>query len=269
MEDRGEGDVTEVPTVFSRPPGQGLCLNLDRSEVLRGPRCGVEQVQSAGARTVVQVGAGLSEHGERATVGSLPQFHDVPVAEHRRSDDLAAAQVEQAQPGTRFALTDDNGVVAVLGAARVLLGGLVLGEQSDQVGISERQVVDDTRAPVSHRDHHAVGGGEPVHLRSATLGAVGQEVQRARVRGPAGPGLRRDVGGHPTPHTVAFDVGQPECGVEMVTDPAAGGENVAEQMPIRSESRGLRDATLDHEFGGQTCHAISVPTSTAHRLGSP
>ncbi len=142
-----EGDVTKVPTVFGRPPGQRACVGLDQSEVLRSPRCGVEQVQSASAGAVVHVGAGLGEDGERATVGSLPQFHDVPVAEHARGGDLAGAQVEQAQPGTRFALTDDNGVVAVLGAARVLLGGLVFGEQSDQVRVGERQVVDDASAP--------------------------------------------------------------------------------------------------------------------------
>jgi hypothetical protein len=128
LEDRwGKGDVTEVPTLLVRPPGQRACLGLDRSEVLRDPRCGVEQVQSAGAGTVVQVGTGPGEHGERATVGSLPQFHDMPVAEHVRGGDLSCAQVEQAQPGTRFALTDDNGVVAVPGAVRLLFGGLVLG----------------------------------------------------------------------------------------------------------------------------------------------
>ena len=56
-----------------------------------------------------------------AQLGSLPQFHDVPVAEHTWGGDLAGAQVKQAQPGTRFALTDDNGVVTVLGAAAGLL----------------------------------------------------------------------------------------------------------------------------------------------------
>jgi hypothetical protein len=48
-----------------------------------------------------------------------------------------------------------------------------------------------------------------------------------------------------------------------------GGEDVAEQMSVRSENRGLRDATLDHEFGSQICHAISLPTSTAHHMDEP
>ena len=33
----GECEVTEVPTVLSRPPGQRTCFGRDRSEVLRGP----------------------------------------------------------------------------------------------------------------------------------------------------------------------------------------------------------------------------------------
>ncbi len=266
---RGECDVTEVPTVLARPPGQRVCVGLDRSEVLRGPRCGVEQVQLAGAGAIVRVGAGLGEYGERAAVRSLPQFHDVPVPEHVRGGDVAGAQVEQAQPGTGFALTDDNGVVAVLDAARVLLGGLVLGQQSNQVGIGERQVIDDASTPAGQRDHHVIRASKPLQLRGTTLGAVGQEAQRARVRGPARPGLRRGVGGRPAPHTVAFDVGEPECGVQVITDLAGGGENVTEQMPVRSKSWGLRDATIDHEFGDQTCHAVSLPTSTVNRPPSP
>ncbi|GAA1315437.1 hypothetical protein GCM10009634_86180 [Saccharothrix xinjiangensis] len=52
----------------------------------------------------------------------------------------------------------------------------------------------------------------------------------------------------------------------MVTGLAGGAEDVAEQTPVRSESRGSRDTTIDHEFGGETCHATSVPTSTAHHV---
>lgn len=69
----------------------------------------------------------------------LPHFYDVPVVEHAGGGDPAGAQVEQADPVTRFAFAADNGVVAVPGAAHVLLGGLVLGEQSDQLRIGERQ----------------------------------------------------------------------------------------------------------------------------------
>lgn len=76
-------------------------------------------------------------------------------------------------------LTDDNGVIA-----RVPLGGFIFGEQSDQVGISERQVVADAGAPVRQCDHHAIVAGKPMHLRGTALGAVGQEEQRTRVRGP-------------------------------------------------------------------------------------
>ena len=71
-----------------------------------------------------------------------------------------------------------HGVVSVPSAAGVLFGGFVLGEQGDQIGVGERQVVDDAGPPAGHcgrRGRRAVGEGEPVHLRGAALGAVGQE----------------------------------------------------------------------------------------------
>lgn len=111
----------------------------------------------AGAWTVVVVGAGLGQHSERAAVGTMPQFHDVPGVKHVRGGDPASAQIEQAQPGTPFALAAD-GVVAVQGATRVQFGGFILGEQSGQVGVGEWQVVDDalreswsTRSPWRRR----------------------------------------------------------------------------------------------------------------------
>jgi hypothetical protein len=228
-----------------------VCVCLDRAEVLLGPGGGVEQVQSAGAGAVVVVAAGLREHGERAAVGSLPQLGDVPVAEHVRGGDPAGAQVEQTQPGTRLALTDDDGVVAVPGAARVLLGGFVLGEQSDQVGFGERKVVDDAGAPVGHRGRRAVGEGEAVHLRGAAVGSVGQEEERARVSGPAWSGFRRGVGRRPARPSFSAGVDEPELGVEVVAGSAAGCEDVAEQLPVRGKGRGFWRATIDHELGGQ------------------
>jgi hypothetical protein len=102
-----------------------------------------------------------------------------------------------------------------------------------------------------------------VHLRVAAVGAVGQEEQRARVRGPAGPGLCCGVGGRPARRGGAVGVDEPEFGVEVVAGPAEGSEHVAEQLPVRGKGRGLRCATIDQELGGQTCHAISLPTSTS------
>lgn len=84
---------------------------------------------------------------------------EVPTVLARPPGDPARTKIEQAQPGARFAHADDDGIVAILGAARVLLGGFILGEQGDQVGVGERQMVGDASAPARQRGHRAIGKG--------------------------------------------------------------------------------------------------------------
>jgi hypothetical protein len=73
---------------------------------------------------------------------------------------------------TQFALADDNGVVTVLGAARVLLSGFVLGEQSDQVRVGEWQVVDDASTPTGNTVSAVARRDAPAPAMSASQTSV-------------------------------------------------------------------------------------------------
>lgn len=75
--------------------------------------------------------------------------------------------------------------------------------------------------------------GEPVYLRGTSVSAIRQEEQRGRVRGPAWPRLRRDLGGRPARRDGTIDADKPQLGVEVVIGPAGGSEDVAEQLPAR------------------------------------
>jgi len=93
-----------------------------------------------------------------------------------------------------------------------------------------------------------------------TLGAVVQSTAGASPAGPA----RRDsfagVGGSPTPHTGHFQMfGEPRVRCRRCHRFAGGAKNVAEQMPLRIESRGSAIATsTPNEFcRSNLSHAIS------------
>ncbi len=198
-------------------------IHLDRPEVLHGSGGGVEQVHLA-----VVVGA-PREDGNRAAVGALPQLDDVPAGEHVRGGDAAGAQVQQAQPGVRLLLAENDRVPH----------DIVPGDQGDHGGIGERQMVGDARGPAGQRDRRAVGRGEAVQLRDAR---TGQEEQRAGVGGPA----RAEARGHSARGSA--EVGEPELDVGA----ARAGERVGEPAAVRCERGSLRDTTVDDQFGGQS-----------------
>ncbi|GAB4107232.1 hypothetical protein GCM10028790_62510 [Micromonospora taraxaci] len=56
----------------------------------------------------------------------------------------------------------------------------------------------------------------------------------------------------------------------MVTDPAEGSDDVAEQTPVPSKYGGPQLTTVDYDLGGQTCHAdqsANIGGATRDRAG--